>query len=377
MGPGAEDILRPVKAFEELEAKWARRNSYAAQHYEVGMEFMKKMTVNDFELLKVVGKGSFGKVYQVRHKSTNTIYALKSLKKAYLLKRKQVAHTQSERKILQKISCPFIVNLKFAFQTDNRLYLGLEYFSGGELFYHLKTGGKFGYEKTKFYAMEILLALEHLHDAGVIYRDLKPENLLLDDKGHIRLTDFGLSKDCIIGNQETKTFCGTPEYLAPEILLGKPYTKAVDWWSYGTVCYELTCGLPPFYNQNIKVMYHRILTMPLRLRSDIKKDGKEFFLRLLQKDPKKRLGSDKGASEVKSMAYFKNADWKACLEKKIKPPFVPKNETEDSTDNIEPEILNEAVSETPIEKTRLDSEAREAFPGFTYESEALKEIVEE
>ncbi|GAB5358812.1 hypothetical protein AAMO2058_000490900 [Amorphochlora amoebiformis] len=190
-----------------------RRNSYA-KAFEPATDILNtKMTVQDFELLKVVGKGSFGKVYQVKHKATGKIYALKSLKKQQLLKRKQIAHTNTERKVLQNIESPFIVNLKFAFQSKDRLYLGLEYFTGGELFYHLKTGGRFGYSRARFYGMEICMALECLHDNGIIYRDLKPENLLLDDEGHIRLTDFGLSKDCILGNQETKTFCGTPEYL--------------------------------------------------------------------------------------------------------------------------------------------------------------------
>ena len=166
----------------------------------------------------------------------------------------------------------------------------LDYFTGGELFFHLKNGGCFPEERAKFYAAEITLALQCLHENGIIYRDLKPENVLLDDEGHIKLTDFGLSKEDIAGNQMTHTFCGTPEYLAPEVIKGSWYGKSVDWWSMGTLLYEMLTGLPPFYNENLHLMYERIVTMPLTFPDDMSEEAKSLLSGLLERDPRKRLG---------------------------------------------------------------------------------------
>ena len=189
--------------------------------------------------------------------SSGELYAMKTLRKAALVKRNQLLHTKTERNILQNIQHPFLVNLKFAFQTPDKLYMVLEYMGGGELFHWLKQHRKFSETRGRLYASEICLALGALHSRDIIYRDLKPENILLDLKGHLRLTDFGLSKDNIMGAGAaggTKTFCGTPEYLAPEILENKGHGKAVDWWSFGTLVYEMICGLPPFYDTNVQRM---------------------------------------------------------------------------------------------------------------------------
>lgn len=343
--------------------------AYENEYKNAGTDVLVKMTVDDFELLKVVGRGSFGKVYQVKEKSTGDVYAMKVLKKQQLLKRKQVEHTQTERKVLQSIDSPFVVSMKYAFQTKDKLYMILEYFTGGELFYHLKSGGRFGYKRARFYAAEITLALEALHGAGIIYRDLKPENLLLDDQGHIRLTDFGLSKDCIIGNQETATFCGTPEYLAPEVIVGNKYNKAVDWWSFGTVTYEMMCGLPPFYSKNIKAMYQKILSDKLRFPKGVPAAAQEFFIGLLDRNPKTRLGSKDGAAEVKRSAFFQGIDWTLLNEKKIEPPFKPttKGGKMDTT-NVDPEFLKEQAQESLMPVSQLaGSQAEKSFPGFTYD----------
>mmetsp|Transcript_36387 Transcript_36387/g.61522 ORF Transcript_36387/g.61522 Transcript_36387/m.61522 type:complete len:403 (-) Transcript_36387:172-1380(-) len=352
----------------EGEEEWEKSNSYMMGYEPARDVLNEKMTIKDFELMKVVGKGSFGKVYQVKHIASGEIYALKSLKKQHLLRRKQIAHTQTERKVLQQIESPFIVNLRFAFQDRDRLYMVLDYFTGGELFYHLKTGGRFGYQRARFYAVEICLALECLHNNDIIYRDLKPENILLDDEGHIRLTDFGLSKDCMIGNQSTKTFCGTPEYLAPEVIVGKSYTKAVDWWSFGTVVYEMTCGLPPFYHKNVKAMYERILSAPLRFPRGMPLEGKDFFTKILDRNPKTRLGTKYGARGVKKSPYFSDVNWKKASQKEINPLFVPRGkEGKMDAINVDQEFLNEMPSETPMEGSNLaTSAAAEAFPNFTY-----------
>tara|TARA_B110000208_G_scaffold114099_1_gene140352 strand:+ start:157 stop:1290 length:1134 start_codon:yes stop_codon:yes gene_type:complete len=198
----------------------------------------RKLAVTDFELLKVLGKGSFGKVFLVRHLQTDAVYAMKVLKKEEVRRRKQVGHTRAERRIMGSISHPFVVKLRFAFQSRDKLYMVSDYYRGGELFYHLKRTRTLSEERGRFYTAELTSALGFLHSQGVIYRDLKPENILLDDDGHIGITDFGLSKDDV-KKDEAKTFCGTPEYLAPEMILSRNtsegYGVNVDWWSMGTL----------------------------------------------------------------------------------------------------------------------------------------------
>jgi serine/threonine protein kinase len=201
---------------------------------------------DDFILLNLIGQGSFGKVLQVQHSTTGKIYAMKVLRKEVLVARKQVSHTQSERSVLEQVSHPFIVKLHFAFQTAEKLYMILDYVNGGEVFFHLKREGRFSEARVAQYVAEIACALCHLHGQNIVYRDLKPENVLLSMTGHVVLTDFGLSKE-LDESGTTSTFCGTPEYLAPEILKGHPQTPAVDWWSLGTLTFEMLTGLPPFF----------------------------------------------------------------------------------------------------------------------------------
>lgn len=260
------------------------------------------VTKDDFELLTVIGKGSFGKVMQVRKKDDGKIYAMKVLRKDTIVARKQVAHTKAEKNILMKIQHPFIVNLNYAFQTKDKLYMILDYINGGELFFHLKKEGRFAEARVKLYAAEIVCALAHLHSLDIVYRDLKPENILLDSEGHICITDFGLSKKL---EQEggTHTFCGTPEYLAPEVLKGHGHGIAVDWWSLGTLLYEMLTGLPPFYAQNVNVMYQKILSGELRFPNYISEEAKSLLEGLLTRDPALRLGT-KGGDEVKGHPWF-------------------------------------------------------------------------
>lgn len=232
-------------------------------------EYCNKLTVDDFDLLKVLGRGSFGKVMLVKKKDdpSGTLYAMKTLRKSALVKRNQLAHTTTERIILQTIKSPFLVHLIYAFQTADKLYMVLDYMGGGELFFWLKRDKKFSEGRARLYAAEIALGIQALHNADIVYRDLKPENLLLDVEGHLKLTDFGLTKGNITGpgaEGGTKTFCGTPEYLAPEILENKGHGKAVDWWALGTFLFEMLTGLPPFYDTNVQRMYHKILHEPLR-----------------------------------------------------------------------------------------------------------------
>lgn len=324
------------------------------------------LTVEDFELLKVVGKGSFGKVMQVRKKDTGEIYAMKVLKKDQLVKRKQVAHTKTERKVLENIVHPYIVSLRFAFQSDVKLYMILDYFNGGELFFHLKSHGRFPENRAKFYAAQITLALECLHKNTIVYRDLKPENVLLDEDGNIRLTDFGLSKDSVSGKQLTHTFCGTPEYLAPEVIHGAGYGQAVDWWSLGTLLYEMLTGLPPFFNTNLHVMYEKIIRAKLTFPSYMSPDAQSLLAGLLERNPKRRTGSGASdAEELKQHPFFKDIDFGALYRKEITPPFKPTT-TEGALDvtNVDEEFKSEIPQDTPVVPSTLRTKVD--FAGFTY-----------
>jgi serine/threonine protein kinase len=219
-----------------------------------------KVTIEDFETISLLGKGAFAKVVLVRKKSNGLNYAMKILKKREITRRNETQHIHSERQILASVDSHFIVKLKYAFQTSRKLYMVMEFMPGGELFYHITKQKRFNEETARFYMCEVILGIEYLHSKSIIYRDLKPENILLGIDGHIKLTDFGLSKDISENNYKTRTFCGTPEYQAPEILLDLEYGKAVDFWSIGCLLYELISGSPPFQvGSNRDVLKAKIL----------------------------------------------------------------------------------------------------------------------
>ncbi|CAG2191168.1 SGK3 [Mytilus edulis] len=252
--------------FEDSEAMNGKDNNPV----NLGPSEKTSVKPSDFEFLKVIGKGSFGKVLLARHKNESKMFAIKVLQKQAIMKRNEVKHIMSERNVLLKnIKHPFLVGLHYSFQTQDKLYFVLDYVNGGELFFHLQRERYFPEQRAKFYAAEMASAIGYLHSLNIIYRDLKPENILLDSKGHVTLTDFGLCKEGIEGMGTTSTFCGTPEYLAPEVLRKQPYDKTVDWWCLGAVLYEMMYGLPPFYSRDTAEMYDNILYKPLRLRTNV------------------------------------------------------------------------------------------------------------
>ncbi|MEQ2215763.1 Serine/threonine-protein kinase Sgk1 [Xenoophorus captivus] len=246
----------------------------------------------DFDYLKIIGKGSFGKVLLARHRETTNYYAVKVLQKKMILKKKEQKHIMAERSVLMKnIKHPFLVGLHYSFQTTDKLYFVLDYVNGGELFYHLQRERIFLEPRARFYAAEIASALGYLHSLHIVYRDLKPENILLDSQGHIVLTDFGLCKEGLEPNGTTSTFCGTPEYLAPEVLQKQAYDRTVDWWCLGSVLYEMLYGLPPFYSRNTAEMYNNILHKAPVLKPNVSNSGRELLEGLLQKERSERLGA--------------------------------------------------------------------------------------
>jgi len=326
-----------------------------------------RVTLDDFELMRIVGRGSFGKVVQVRCRKDDQIYAMKVLRKDMIFKRKQVEHTKTERRILERIDHPFIVSLRFAFQTGDKLYMVLDYFNGGELFYHLSKSRRFKEDRVRFYVAEIVLAIEYLHTLDIIYRDLKPENILLDDEGHIKLTDFGLAKEGIDLPNGAKTFCGTPEYLAPEIILNKGHGKAVDWWALGAITFELLTGVPPYYNKNRQVMYEMILKMPVNFPDYISQEAQGLISKLMIKNHQLRLGAT-GARKIKEHSFFKGIDWEAMAKRSADPPFIPVVEGGASdVKNFDKMFTSQEIKDTPVDSLSLNK--RNAFGNFTYEGD--------
>jgi len=336
------------------------------------------LTIDAFELLKVIGRGSFGKVMQVRKKDTQRIYALKTIRKAHIAQRPgEITHILAERNVLALVNNPFIVPLKFSFQNPDKLYLVMSFVNGGELFYHLQREGKFDQGRSRFYAAELLCALEHLHGFNVVYRDLKPENILLDYTGHIALCDFGLCKLNMSETEKTNTFCGTPEYIAPELLENQGYTKTVDWWTLGVLLYEMMTGLPPFYDENVNAMYQRIMSDPLVFPPDMPSDARSVMTGLLQRDPSKRLGSN-GGEEIKRHPFFaRYIDWNRLLAKKIQPPFKPSVESVLDVANFDPDFTNEEAHDSVVTDSALSETVQDQFIGFTYNpaNEHLSESV--
>jgi len=253
-------------------------------------------------------------------------------------------------------------------KPKKKLYFVMEYCSGGELFYHLGRAGRFSENRTRFYAAEIVLALEHLHKLGIVYRDLKPENVMLDQEGHIVITDFGLSKEGIEDNTSAHSFCGTPEYLAPEILTRSGHGRAADWWSLGALMYEMLTGMPPFYSRNRERLFVKILKSTLRIPRFFSPDAASLVLSLLDRNASTRLGSDSDADGIKVHPFFRGVDWNALLARQVSPPFKPP-EPQDLLDtrNFEAEFTNLPLDsvETPPDNS-LASLGPNKFSGFTY-----------
>lgn len=309
-----------------------------------GREFTSpEVSVDDFEIIKTVGKGGFAMVCKVKKKDTGKIYAMKMMNKNKVSGQRQLQCLIAEKNIMLNDN-PFLVHLYFSFQTEDKLYFVMDYISGGDLAYHLEKRGKFPEKEARFILGEIVLALAHLHSCGIVYRDLKLENVLLDKEGHVCLTDFGLSKELENISSTTKTVCGTPTYLAPEVLLGQPYGNAIDWWSLGVVCYELFTGGNPFDASDFDSVLNNILHSAILVPEFISKEGKSLILSLLQRNPKNRLCSGPtGSAEIQNHDFFSGLEWKKLMVKSLKPLYKPPQKD----DNFDPKV---AEANLPVGK---------------------------
>ncbi|GMH53907.1 hypothetical protein TrRE_jg1631 [Triparma retinervis] len=331
-----------------------------------------KVNIDDFKLIKVIGKGSFGKVTLVEHKASGSMYAMKVLKKANVVKRKQVEHTRTERRVLGGVNHPFIVHLHYAFQTDSKLYFVLDYCPGGELFFHLSRMKKMPEHMARFYTAEITLALECLHEKGIVYRDLKPENILLDEIGHVKLADFGLAKEGIDSTVEgAKSLCGTPEYLSPEILDRKGHGTASDWWNLGMVLFEMLTGLPPWYTTDRQKLFDSLRHAPLEFPYHVSRTAQSIIRGMLTRDPSERLGGKVGAEELKTHAFFAAVDWEALYDRRLMPPFNPCSKSDGKdTANFEREFTNMPTQSVDV-VGRQNRAASDTFQGFTFEEKGV------
>ena len=330
-----------------------------------------KVTYNDFEPLKLLGRGSFGDVFLVRLKANKKVYAMKILSKSMLKIKRQELHTKTERDLMVQINCPFIVNIKSAFQDSKKLYMVSEFMQGGDMFFHMHDGQIviFNNEKTKFYILELVLAIEFLHKKNMIYRDLKPENILLDEKGHVKLTDFGLSKILEEDNEKTFTICGTPQYLAPEVLLKKGYDKAVDWWSLGCVMYEMLSGRLPFCIKRGMKLTQKIYERGVEYPKSLTNEAIDLIQKLLVVDPQKRLGQGpNGSDEIKNHPFFKGVNWDDAWKKKIKPPFIPKLKNDTDLRYFDTMFTDEPLNGPQRKNTNRDRDREPSndYKGFTY-----------
>jgi len=302
----------------------------------------KNVVLDDFSLLKVLGRGAFGKVMLVKMKDTGELYALKSMKKADLVEKDQLEHTKTEKWILEKINHPFLVNLDYCFQTKEKIFFVMKFMRGGELFQHLRKEKRFPEFRAKFYGAQIALALGHLHSYNIIYRDMKPENILMDDEGYLAITDFGMAK-VLADNALANSFCGTPEYLAPEVITATGHGREADWWGLGVLMYELLIGIPPFYHQNHNTMFELIQTSEVRFHPQIKisNEAKDFILRSLRKNPKERLGHRGDIKELMAHPWFSDLNWDDLMKKQIPAPFKPVFTSVTSTEYFDEEFTKE------------------------------------
>ncbi|XP_017363793.1 ribosomal protein S6 kinase alpha-2 isoform X3 [Cebus imitator] len=356
-------------SLSRLEEEGVVKEIDISHHVKEGFE---KADPSQFELLKVLGQGSYGKVFLVRKvkgSDAGQLYAMKVLKKATLKVRDRV-RSKMERDILAEVNHPFIVKLHYAFQTEGKLYLILDFLRGGDLFTRLSKEVMFTEEDVKFYLAELALALDHLHSLGIIYRDLKPENILLDEEGHIKITDFGLSKEAIDHDKRAYSFCGTIEYMAPEVVNRRGHTQSADWWSFGVLMFEMLTGSLPFQGKDRKETMALILKAKLGMPQFLSGEAQSLLRALFKRNPCNRLGAGiDGVEEIKRHPFFVTIDWNKLYRKEIKPPFKPAVGRPEDTFHFDPEFTARTPTDSP--GVPPSANAHHLFRGFSFVASSL------
>ncbi|KAI6052283.1 protein kinase C zeta type isoform X1 [Marmota monax] len=341
-----------------------------------GIKISQGLGLQDFDLIRVIGRGSYAKVLLVRLKKNDQVYAMKVVKKELVHDDEDIDWVQTEKHVFEQASSnPFLVGLHSCFQTTSRLFLVIEYVNGGDLMFHMQRQRKLPEEHARFYAAEICVALNFLHERGIIYRDLKLDNVLLDADGHIKLTDYGMCKEGLGPGDTTSTFCGTPNYIAPEILRGEEYGFSVDWWALGVLMFEMMAGRSPFDiitdNPDMNTedyLFQVILEKPIRIPRFLSVKASHVLKGFLNKDPKERLGCrpQTGFSDIKSHAFFRSIDWDLLEKKQALPPFQPQITDDYGLDNFDTQFTSEPVQLTPDDEDVIKRIDQSEFEGFEY-----------
>uniref|UniRef100_UPI00358EB390 protein kinase C delta type-like isoform X3 n=1 Tax=Myxine glutinosa TaxID=7769 RepID=UPI00358EB390 len=326
--PGTETPQRPTSvAWEEFGGEVLHRplllpDTFKLQEKSPEKSRVRNITLNDLTLLKVLGKGSFGKVLLAELTGCAKFFALKVLKKDVVMMDDDVECTMVEKRVLALAwQHPFLTHLYSSFQTKEHLFFVMEYLNGGDLMFHIQENGRFDLQRAMFYAAEVTCALQFLHSKHIVYRDLKLDNILLDNEGHVKIADFGMCKEEIFGEKKATTFCGTPDYIAPEILLGQTYGVSVDWWSFGVLLYEMLVGQSPFHGKDEDELFEAIRVHTPYYPRALEENTRDILCKLFERDHTKRLGV---VGNIRNHPFFNDTDWDALERKEVKPPFRPK-----------------------------------------------------
>uniref|UniRef100_A0A673AXM5 Protein kinase C n=1 Tax=Sphaeramia orbicularis TaxID=375764 RepID=A0A673AXM5_9TELE len=360
---GPSDTSRPLT--EELEGE---EPLYAVPR----KDHQSKFTVDDFVLHKMLGKGSFGKVFLAELKKSGQFFAVKALKKDVVLMDDDVECTMVERRVLSLAwENPFLTHLYCTFQTKENLFFVMEYLNGGDLMFHIQSCHKFDLHRSIFYAAEIICGLQFLHSKGIIYRDLKLDNVLLDSEGHIKIADFGMCKENMQEDSRTSTFCGTPDYIAPEILLGQKYSTSVDWWSFGVLLYEMLIGQSPFHGRDEEELFQSIRTDDPVYPRWLTRDAKDILIKLFVREPEERLGV-KG--NIRQHSFFSSTDWKALEQRQVAPPFKPTLTSPSDCSNFDKEFINEKPRLSCADRTLINSVDQTMFKNFSFVNPGMAHV---
>uniref|UniRef100_A0A665WFV0 Protein kinase C n=1 Tax=Echeneis naucrates TaxID=173247 RepID=A0A665WFV0_ECHNA len=334
-----------------------------------------RLGISEFTFLQVLGKGSFGKVMLARLNDKERVFAVKVLKKDIILQDDDVECTMTEKRVLSMAcSHPYLTQLYCCFQTQDRLFFVMEFVNGGDLMFHIQKSRKFEEPRARFYTAEITSALMFLHSKGIIYRDLKLDNVLLDKDGHCKLADFGMCKEGMFEGVATGTFCGTPDYIAPEILQEMLYGPSVDWWALGVLLYEMLSGHAPFEAENEDDLFESILNEEIVYSSWLSTEAVNILKAFLTKNPTRRLGcvaSEGGENAVTSHAFFAAIDWEKLNRREIEPPFKPRIKSPEDVNNFDPDFTQEEPILTPIDGPMISSINQEEFRNFSFTSPEL------